>query len=193
MRTPAKPSTRFGRSGDFSVSICWRIRVHRTHAHGEETDIQSTLCHGSLDYLARLQPFSLCQYLLITTHLACHCQMHGSGSGTGELYLRTISLDARCCPNRGLRARLESAWLPAGIAGVRLSYSHGAPQAERSTLQSVAVKRVRASVSRLPFPESQRDPPRKSLSLTAWLLLARSARLPATDSATAEMSIPTIP
>jgi hypothetical protein len=59
---------------------------------------------------------------------------------------------------------------------------------ERSTLQYVAVKRVRAAVSRLPLP-GLRDPPRKSLSLSVGLLFARSA---ATDSATAEMSIPII-
>jgi hypothetical protein len=29
-------------------------------------------------------PFSLCRCLLITTHLACHHHLQGSGSGTGE-------------------------------------------------------------------------------------------------------------
>ena len=150
------------------------------------------LYHGSLHYLSRLQLFSLCRCLLITTHLAWHavpiCVALALAQAPVRRYLRAVYLKARCCPNRGLRevgGCLAACWDSRRKA---LSYSHAAPQAKRSTLQSVAAKRVRASVSRLPFP----DPPSKSLSLSAWLVFARSARLPGTDTATAETSIPTI-
>jgi len=190
VRTPAKPSLRFGRSGDFtspSASAAGFTALMRTEKRRTYT-ASCAMVHW-ITYHA-CSPFSLCRCLLITTHLACHHHLQGSGSSTGENLNPVFSICVRVVVLTGGIARgwrVPGCLLAILAQGFQLRYS-----TERSILQSVAVKRVRAAGSRLLFPGLQRDPPRKSLSLSAGHLFARSARLPATDSATAEMSIPSI-
>jgi hypothetical protein len=194
VRTPAKPSLRFGGSGDFtspSASAAGFTALVRTEKRRTYT-ASCAMVHW-ITYHA-CSPLSLCRCLLITTHLACRHCLQGSGSGTGENLNPVFSICVRLRVVV-LTGGVARGWrVPGCLLAILAQGSQLQPRysTERSTLQSVAVKRVRAAVSRLPFLGLQRDPPRKSLSLSAGLLFARSARLPATDSATAEMSIPII-
>lgn len=163
----SKAFSRFGRSGDCSLPSP-SASGYTVHMRTEKRRTYTPSCLGSEDYLSRLQPVSLCRCLLITTHLdAITTVGMALGSGTGEIFPRN-QFEVALLSQQGAFGR---GWrVPGCLAGVRwrkaLSYSHGTPQAERSTLQSVAVKRVRASVSRLPFHGLQHDPPRNSLSLS---------------------------
>jgi hypothetical protein len=80
------------------------------------------LCHGSSITYHACSLFSLCRRLLITTNLVCyHFESAWCWPGTGEtLPPCNVSESMLLSPaHTGVCARLESAWLPAGVAGVR--------------------------------------------------------------------------
>ena len=174
VRTPAKPSLV---SADPANSAPHSLaHLGSPHSCGRRRDGHTARAvPWFIDYLSRLQPF-------FALSAFTHNDESGMPSfesawcwpGTGETLPPCNVSESMLLSqaHTGVCARLESAWLPAGVADLRpsASYSHGAPQAERSILSPVAVKRVRASLFRLPFPGLQRDPPRE------WaFLIARKA------------------
>lgn len=172
VRAPAKPSsTRFGRSGDLSAAgLTALMRTEKRRTYRARCAMVRSITHHACS------PFRFCRWCLLITTCKHHLRLlqaprHQRHANT----VKFLSVPV-CVLTRGALHEvgecLAVCW---GSWRKALSYSHNAPQAERSTLQSVAVKRVRASVSRLPFPGLQRDPPRRSLSF--FLSLARLAPL----------------
>jgi hypothetical protein len=138
------------------------------------------LCHGSSITYHACSLFSLCRRLLITTNLVCHhFESAWCWPGTGEtLPPCNVSENMLLFPaHTGVCARLESAWLPAGVAGVRPSATatvlhRQSGQSSHLWLSNVFGHRFSA----YPFLGDPPTPPRESV------LFARSARLPATEA-----------
>lgn len=119
------------------------------------TAVSRAMVH-SITYHA-CSPFSLYRRLLIATHLACHHRLIymalalALALASVRFGSRAFNLSARVVPAGAFARGWRVPGCLLGYAGVRLSATATrAPQAERSALPPVAVKRVRASVSRLP-------------------------------------------
>jgi hypothetical protein len=129
VRTPAKPSTRFGRSGDFSFpsasapGFTVHMRTEKRRTYRASCAMVHAITHHACS------PFSLCRILLITTHLEAITVTAALAQAPASFRFVRLSFPCCavlcCCPSMGHRARLESAWLPAGIRWRKaLSYSH---------------------------------------------------------------------
>jgi hypothetical protein len=123
--------------------------------------------------------FSLCRRLLITTNLVCHYfESAWCWPGTGEtLPPCNVSESMLLFPaHAGVCARLESAWLPAGVAGVRPSATatvlhRQSGQSSHLWLSNVFGHRFSA----YPFLGDPPTPPRENHCCS---LAARGCRLP---------------